>query len=523
MPLSSALLRKLDDALVGRCVREGFTLLDRASEEVAKLTPQDPLAVSYLLNIAQWVDLGYRDLHLVEELLERFSAVVRANMKTSDYLQLRMTEAFLVFASEDATTAISILQGVLALEPGITEPRFILMAHFWKARSHRQKGEYQLALHHVHEAESLAQQLRAPKLIAVIQIHESWLLFQSGQRKEAFRLLDEAESELKITGHDLSLGNIESARGRFVRRSGEYAKALQHFQRAIAIYSKHFPNHPNLARALVNAAYVKRLIAFDLSHSADEGRARGIQHDRYLKICRDALELLERAREIYALHQHQVGTGSVLVNAGHLHLDSGDIDRASAEAVKAFYLGEEKQDHILMARARILQAAIENTRVEEQVGEAEDIASHANLATQYSEEAIALAKQTQNQRLLAGAYVVRGATAANDFFEEWDMAKQFASLATDLLSPDDRDHLSKELLVLKSRILRAIGIDQTLRSWSDGLTGDKSFQQITEEFAEIVIPKVWMREDRKISKVAAKLSISPKKVRRILRNAQLLY
>jgi tetratricopeptide (TPR) repeat protein len=523
MPLSAALLRKLDDALVGRCVREGFTLLDRASEEVAKLSPQDPLAVSYLLNIAQWVDLGYADLHLVEGLLKRLSAVSRAGMMLADYLQLRMTEAFVVFASEDATTAISILESVLTLESGVTEPRFLLIAHFWKARSHRQKGEYKLALHHVHEAQRLAQQLPAPKVMAVIQIHESWLLFQSGQRKEALRLLDDAESELKITGHDLSLGNIESARGRFVRRSGEYAKALQHFQRAIAIYSKHFSHHPNLARALVNAAYVKRLIAFDLSHRAEAGRARGTQHDRYLRICREALELLERAREIYALHHHQVGTGSVLVNAGHLHLDSGDIDRASAEAVTAFFLGNEKQDHILMARARILQAAIENMQVEEQVGEAEDTASHANLAAQYSEEAIGLAKQTQNRRLLAGAYVVRGATAANDFFEEWEVAKQFASLATDLLNSDDRDHLSKELLMLKSRILRATGVDQTLRAWSDGLTGDKSFQQITEEFAEIVIPKVWIREDRKISKVAAKLSISPKKVRRILRNAQLLY
>jgi tetratricopeptide (TPR) repeat protein len=521
MSLSVALLRKLDDALVGRRVSEGFKLLERASDEVDNLTPQDPHAVSYLLNIAQWVDLGYRDHHLVEELLERFSAVRRADMKVADFIQLRMAEAFLAFASQDAATAISILEGVL-VQPEVSEPRLVLMAHYWTGRAHRQKGEYQLATPHILEAKRLAQELRAPRLIAVIQIHESWLLFQRGQRKEALRLLDEAEAELKPTGHALSLGNIESARGRFVRRSGEYAKALEHFHIAISIYSKHFPNHPNLARALVNAAYVKRLIAFDLSHRAKEGRARGIQHDRYLKICREALELLDSAREIYALHRHQAGTGSVLVNAGHLHLDSGDIDRASEEAMKAFHLGEEKQDHILMSRARTLQAAIENMQVEEQVGEPEDIASHANMATQYSDEAIALAQQTQNKRLLAGAYIARGSTAANEFFEEWEVARQFVSLATDLLSPDDRDHLSKELLVLRSRILRAIGIDQTLRSWSDGLTGDKTFQQVTEEFAEIVIPKVWMREDRKISKVAEKLSISPKKVRRILRKARLI-
>jgi DNA-binding NtrC family response regulator len=48
---------------------------------------------------------------------------------------------------------------------------------------------------------------------------------------------------------------------------------------------------------------------------------------------------------------------------------------------------------------------------------------------------------------------------------------------------------------------------------------DKSFQQMTEEFARIVIPKVWEREGRKVSRVAQKLSISPKKVRRILQLA----
>jgi len=70
--------------------------------------------------------------------------------------------------------------------------------------------------------------------------------------------------------------------------------------------------------------------------------------------------------------------------------------------------------------------------------------------------------------------------------------------------------------------LRASGINETLRAWSEGLIGDKTFQQVAEEFAEIVIPKVWAREGKKISRVAERLSISPKKVRRILRNAGLL-
>jgi len=118
--------------------------------------------------------------------------------------------------------------------------------------------------------------------------------------------------------------------------------------------------------------------------------------------------------------------------------------------------------------------------------------------------------------------VVRGTVAANEFFCDWDNAKLFAGLASELLSNDDLDHLQKQLGSLKKRILRTTGIDEMLRCWSEGIIGDKSFQRVTEEFAELVIPKVWEREGRKISRVAQQLSISPKKVRRILNNAQML-
>jgi hypothetical protein len=210
------------------------------------------------------------------------------------------------------------------------------------------------------------------------------------------------------------------------------------------------------------------------------------------------------------------------VNAGHLHLDSGDIDRAEGEASKAYRLAEERQDHILMARSRILQAAVQNERVEEQVGESADLSLHGHLARTYSEDAIALAKLTQNNRLLAGAYIARCSVAANEFFQDWETAKTFAALAGELLGKDDLDHLLKELIVLKARIIRATGVDEMLRAWSEGITGEKTFQEVTEEFAELVIPKVWIREDRKVSRVAERLSISPKKVRRILGNVHLL-
>jgi tetratricopeptide (TPR) repeat protein len=357
-------------------------------------------------------------------------------------------------------------------------------------------------------------------------------------KKEALQLLAHAETALKGSDHYLALGNIESARGRIVRRSGEYAKALEHFDRAIAIYSAADPNHRNLARTLVNAAYVKRLLALQLRKRID-ARARKTRpaqggnqpgsassgppglRARYQELCHEAILQLQRARAIYTFH-NSAGIGAVIINSGYLHLDRGDIDRAAEEAMEAYRIGCEKNDQILMARARVLQTATENAKVEEQVGEDVDTALHASQAKQFSEEALALAKHTENHRLLAAANIARGMTAANEFFQEWDLAKRCASEATDLIGVGENDHLVDDLAALKSRIMQASGINDTLRAWSDGVLGDKTFQQVTEEFAEIVIPKVWLREDKKISRVAESLSISPKKVRRILRNAGLL-
>ncbi|MGA2536481.1 MAG: hypothetical protein ABSF53_10725 [Terracidiphilus sp.] len=540
MTTGTQIVKDLKRALNLRHVSEGIALLDKGKEVWTNLLPGQVHASELLLLLAQWVDVGYRDYHLLDLILARFPAECRRKLPLEDYLGLRMVEAFRAFSAEEVDTAIETLDFVLRAERGAEDDHLMTLAHFWKGRAHRKKGEYEMALREIVSARELAHASRENAMFtSVIQIHEAWLLFQKGLRKEALRMLAHADSVLKATDDSLSLGNIESARGRMVRRAGEYAKALEHFDRAIAIYSDGNPNHRNLARALVNAAHVKRLLALQLRKKIDArsrkpGQPRGGSlaaaapggpanlRARYQQLNQEAMLQLQRAREIYALHGHSGGLGAVIVNSGYLHLDGGDIDRAAREAVEAYRIGHEKNDQILMARARVLQTATENSRIEEQLGEDVDIALHANHAKQFSEEALELARHTQNRRLLAAAYIARGMTAGNEFFQEWELAKRCASEATDLIGAGENDHLLDDLAALKSHIMQASGINDTLRGWSEGMVGDKTFQQVTEEFAEIVIPKVWLREDRKISRVAQCLSISPKKVRRILRNAGFL-
>ena len=495
-------------------------MLDELFQGRSSLDFTDPHAILLLLCVAQWVDLGYRDLHFFDNLTSDLPTLDRRTLPLLDYLKLRLAEGFRALSGEKLEPSIETFDLVLRLGDVLLPPYLAFVANFWKGRAHRKRGDYDQALVHITSARRLAEETGAPQLVAVTKIHESWLVFQRGERETAFRLLKEAEDVLRPTGHALSLGNIESARGRFVRRSGEYTRALAHFEAAIRIYSESFPTHPNLARALVNAAYVKRLIALDLQSKKDKSRGTGAVHAKALQISQEALSLLEQAGRIYAIHAHQGGTGSVLVNASHIHLESGDIDRAAIEGERAYELGHEQRDQILMSRAKIALAAVELARAEEQLGDNPDVAFHSNLAVEHAEAAVALALQTQNRRLLAEAYMTRGLAAADGYFQNWELAKEYATKGAALLSQDDRDHLYQVLGTLKAKLLDGARIDETLRQWSNGQLGSRTFQQIEEEFAEIIIPRVWINSGRNISKVAKDLKISPKKIRRILGHAE---
>jgi tetratricopeptide (TPR) repeat protein len=227
---------------------------------------------------------------------------------------------------------------------------------------------------------------------------------------------------------------------------------------------------------------------------------------------------LGEALAIYTRHHNHHGIGGVHINRGFLSLDSGDLDCAATEATEAFRFGSEKRDYIIMARARTLQSMIANAAFEEQVG---NPARHHEAAESFAREAVEFAGQTQNGRLLARALVWQGITAAAEPYGDPETARQCYERAVSLLASEaaEKQRVWNDLERLKSVVLAARPVDPLLRAWSAGVVGNKSFQQVSEEFARLVIPRVWEREGRKVSRVAERLSISPKKVRRILHAA----
>jgi hypothetical protein len=137
----------------------------------------------------------------------------------------------------------------------------------------------------------------------------------------------------------------------------------------------------------------------------------------------------------------------------------------------------------------------------------------------FARDAVEFAKHTQNRRLLANAYIWEGLTHCNSYFEDMEGARHCYDTVMKFLKDYRPDYMREDLQRLKNRAFESGMVNSTLRAWSQGSVGDKTFQQVAEEFAELVIPKVWEREGRKVSRVATRLSISPKKVRRILNRA----
>jgi hypothetical protein len=198
------------------------------------------------------------------------------------------------------------------------------------------------------------------------------------------------------------------------------------------------------------------------------------------------------------------------------------LDQAEQRATEAFDLAATKADYLLMCRARIIEAMVANARFEEQVGEGEDPSRFAQLAHDCAREAVNLGERTESRRLLAQAHICRGITLVNGFFNNSEEARACCDRAEAYLDHDRQDALLQEVEILRAKILHAGIEDPNLRAWSQGAVGNKTLQEVVGEFEELLIRRVWEHEDHKVARVAHRLAVSPKKVRRVLRHLGLL-
>ena len=536
--LSSDQLQDLRRLLQDRQIGAGISLLESHRPQLEQMKAGEHNTGVALGTLAQWVDVGYEGGDLLSQLLARFPSDKRPSLALTDYLQLRLAEAAVAMRREDLPEALDHLRAVMVIEKDIGDSRIAVTAGLWKARCLRKSGEYEQALEVTQESMKLAEAEGLPHLAALLRTLESWMVFQRGESKEAVRILQEAEAVLRETDDFITLGNIQSAYGRIALREGRYDHAMQYFEASIELFQKRSSLEGYLARSLTNIAQAKRFLALQLRCSIDARRERqrlnnqpepledkkdkAGQLERMYELLRNAQTDLAKADEIYRRRGNHHGIGNVDVNYAQICVELGDLDMAEKRASEAFDLASTKADYLLMCRARIVQATVANARFEEQIGEWDDPSRFAQLANDCAREAVALGERTESRRLVAQAYICEGMTLVNGFFNNTEKARACCDSAETYLNNDRHDALWQEVEILRSRILHAGLEDPNLRAWSQGAVGDKSLQQVVADFEEVLIRRVWEREGRKVSRVANKLAVSPKKVRRVLRHLGLL-
>jgi tetratricopeptide (TPR) repeat protein len=536
--LSWNTLQELRELIQQRRIGAGMSLLESVRDEFAEVSPGMCHAGVALGCLAQWVDAGFDDQGLLVELLGRFPIAARPALPVNDYVHLRLAEVLVAMRRENLQDALANLETVLAITSEIADHRLALIARLWKARCLRKAGEYDQALQSTRQGTALAEQLGLPYVAAIMRTLESWMVFQNGEPKEATRILQEAEAVLRETDDFITLGNIQSAYGRIALREGRYDHALQYFEASISYFERRPALRAYLARSLTNMSQAKRFLALQLRRSIDARWARRMQQEptdrrtdkrdkaaqleRMHELLRGAQENLAKADAIYKSAGNHHGAGNVDVSLAQIYLDLGNLDLAEARASEAFELGTTKQDYLVMCRARIVQAMVANARFEDQIGEGDDPSRFAQLAHDCAREAVDLGERTESRRLLAQACICHGMTLVNGFFNNSEAARTCCDRAESYLGHDRHDALWHELELLRERILHSGIEDPNLRAWSQGAVGNKSLQDVVADFEELLIRRVWEHEGRKVSRVATRLAVSPKKVRRVLRHLGLL-
>jgi len=530
------LVAQLRGYVAAREIGHGLSCLERHRKAIGALAPGQAHSARLLLLVAIWTDMGFSPSPPVKDLLSRFDPGSCSSLPLSDYICLRLAHGMTAMADESMDIAVTHIDFVLNLSRELGDSFLLAIANYWKGRCLRRRGEYDEALIYSGRGRDLALELGYPRMAAVMQVLESWLLFQQGNWKEALRISAAAETTLRTSDDYVTLGNIQSFLGRMARREGDLERAIGLFSGAIELYRRRDPNHPHLARTHANLALSKRGLGLQLQKRIDlEAQRRRKTSEsignalsrrpptaqvqsglrlRMIELRREALEDLKAAREIYRLRPTHHGLGTVYINAAYIHLDAGDFHHAEREAVAAYELGQKKSDYILMGRARVQLCMIENAKLEEDIDGENDV--HAQRALEYSKEAIELAKHTQHHYLLATAYLWQGLTQCNSNLDDVEAAQASYAQARAACNANKDDNIWKDLQALRARIVHRGDADHDLKAWSQGRIEGKTFHQVSEEFADLVITRVWEQEGRKVSRAARRLSISPKKVRLIL-------
>src|SRR4051794_29478691 len=196
-PITASFLDQLRECLAERRIQQGLACLHRCEDRLTTANFKQADTARLIGHLAQWADIESATLGALRRILSSFGSEQRSALTFRDYLYLRMADGMLAMADEEIESALRHFNFVLDFPEEFSDPQSMSIVLFWKARCLRRRGEYEQALLFAHQGRDSALKLGLPRMAALSQVLESWLLFQKGKLKEAERISKEAESILR--------------------------------------------------------------------------------------------------------------------------------------------------------------------------------------------------------------------------------------------------------------------------------------------------------------------------------------
>ncbi len=517
------LLTNLKADIDYRRIQQGVDRISSSAQLMEQFDPSLKNAAEFVGVLAQWCDLGQSDISMVRNLIAKYDKEDRSRLPVSEYLHLRMAEGLVSMKDQSLETALDHFELVVKLGSETAPWDVLTITHHWMARCQRKKGQYAAALTHIRKALELqTRHGHAPNQVPA-RVLESLILFDLGDTEHAIANLRQAEVILDETDDYETLGHVQCIYGRILRRELRYGQAIKHYTEAIESFRKRRgKDDANVARTLVDMSQARIQMARQFRTNIEgysQPRVSDSKADR-AALMRDLTSLYERiltdletADEVFNESSNARGLARVHLSKANVYLEMGDLEVAAEEAAKAYELAASKIDYILMSFARNLQCMVENGWVEEQI---EGWVEHAIASREFARDALELAGNTQDRRLLAMVNIWYGLVLSSSFFNERESAHEAMDRAATYIDLSCHDHIWQDFQNLKRRLLENAVLEPRLVQWAQGEIDDKTFRQLEEEFANLVIPRIWEQEGRKISRVASRLSIAPRKVRQVL-------
>ena len=479
------MLLMLAEAIAVRDVATATSLVVDEIGRFADLDPTQTDAAEWLYAFVLWLDfgaatsgtmMGLSNLDLAKDILSRFPASRRARRPIREVALLRASAGLLAAYDGKHQRAFDEFKFVVDVRAELDDTELVAVANAEIAKSLNRLGRYGEAMQYADDAVALAQRADRPAMVAAFKLVKAWALVKQGTTRvtvpRAIRLLDEAESVIECTDDSVCLADIQSAKARIARRRGLPGQSLELYNRAVDNYARVDGQHRRLAHALLFRAPVKLYLAriFDTTgESPLEGDTAQLRTE--------AADDLRAAEEIYALLKSSRGRSMVLIGRSQLELDLGRLHQAGDSADEAYQIAKRSADRMIMARARIQQCRVAHAWAAGAVDRPRDRNQDLDSAFCFADEAVDLAEETQNAKLIAQSHIWRGLTFVRKRPARLDEAEADGRKADSKLDPAINDYVRDEITTLQfeletfGRMWRAARSKQRDRATSQ--TGDR--------------------------------------------------